>query len=32
MENPQSNRLFKWAALTVGTLFGIAHIGVRAFA
>ena len=28
MENPQSNRLFKWAALTVGTLFGVAHIGV----
>ena len=28
MENPQSNRPFKWAVLTVGTLFGIAHIGV----
>ena len=28
MENPQSNRLFKWAARTVGTLFGVAHIGV----
>ena len=30
MENPQSNQRssFKWAALTVGTLFGVAHIGV----
>ena len=28
MENPQSNRPFKWAVLTVGTLLGIAHIGV----
>ena len=30
MENPQSNQRssFKWAALTVGTLFGVAHIGI----
>jgi len=30
MENPQSNQRssFKWAALSVGTLFGIAHIGL----
>ena len=30
MANPQSNQRsnFKWAALTVGTLFGVAHIGV----
>ena len=30
MENPQSDQpsRFKWAALTVGTLFGVAHIGV----
>jgi len=32
MANPQSNQqsksLFKWAALTVGTLFGVAHLGV----
>ena len=30
MENPQSDQRsnFKWAALAVGTLFGVAHIGV----
>ena len=30
MDNPQSNQRsnFKWAALTVGTLFGVAHIGI----
>ena len=30
MANPQSNQRsnFKWAVLTVGTLFGIAHIGI----
>ena len=32
MENPQSNQQskspFKWAALTVGTLFGVAHLGI----
>jgi len=32
MANPQSNQQskspFKWAALTVGTLFGVAHLGV----
>ena len=32
MENPQSSQQskspFKWAALTVGTLFGVAHLGV----
>ena len=28
MENPQSNRPFKWVLLTVGTLFGVVHIGV----
>ena len=30
MENPQSDQRssFKWAALTVGTLFGVAHIGI----
>ena len=26
--NQRSNNPFKWAALTVGTLFGVAHIGV----
>ena len=28
MENPQSNQPFKWVVLSVGTLFGVAHIGV----
>ena len=32
MANPQSNQQskspFKWAALTVGTLFGVAHLGI----
>lgn len=28
MENPQSNQPFKWVVLGVGTLFGVAHIGV----
>lgn len=28
MENPQSNRPFKWILLSVGTLFGVAHLGV----
>ena len=30
MDNPQSNQRsnFKWVALTVGTLFGVAHIGI----
>jgi len=27
-ENPQPKSPFKWAVLTVGTLFGVAHIGV----
>ena len=28
MEDPQSNQPFKWVVLSVGTLFGVAHIGV----
>ena len=28
MEDPQSNQPFKWMVLSVGTLFGVAHIGV----
>mgnify|MGYP001219228464 CR=1 FL=1 len=28
MANPQSNQPFKWVVLGVGTLFGVAHIGV----
>ena len=28
MENHQSNRPFKWVLLAVGTLFGVAHVGV----
>ena len=28
MANPRSNQPFKWVALGVGTLFGVAHIGI----